>query len=457
MGYDGDVLSNILSAKQTNHTNHPDKTILWRYLFSKHEFQSAYLLELSDILNTTYTTKNHIRIIDSLTSIVENEMQDHRKRWQMITSDWNHEVQRLREFATVRQDIVRQQSIERFGLGGICSVSVAVHPPNASGTIKVSKSITTSQMQQAVFFQDVPLPLSITEHPQWKFLHWRIGDSIISTDKNVIMLPDTVSMNIIAEFVQDSTTMGNAIPIVINEIMYKAAESKDMKDWIELTNYGNESYNIGSWILRDNDNSHSFIIPPNTIINPQEYIIIAEDTTKFLEYYPRPTKIIGEFDFGFGRGDQVRLFNTENFLIDSVHYGIISPWDSNADGTGQSLELQSPVLDNTLPEHWHATGNNGGTPGRPNTPGLFVQDIGDNANISIHRNNNELEIHCTDTPQKLQCSLYSIHGNLLTRIHNIGTQTSIPLTGLSSGIYNVIIQEMATLRIIHRSSFSIIQ
>lgn len=457
MGYDGDVLSNILSAKQTNHTNHPDKTILWRYLFSKHEFQSAYLLELSDILNTTCTTKNHIRIIDSLTSIVENEMQDHRKRWPMITSDWNHEVQRLREFATVRQDIVRQQSIERFGLGGICSVSVAVHPPNASGTIKVSKSIATSQMQQAVFFQDVPLPLSITEHPQWKFLHWRMGDSIISTDKNVIMLPDTVSMNIIAEFVQDSTTMGNAIPIVINEIMYKAADSKDMKDWIELTNYGNESYNIGSWILRDNDNSHSFIIPPNTIINPQEYIIIAEDTTKFLQYYPRPTKIFGEFDFGFGRGDQVRLFNAENLLIDSVQYGIISPWDSNADGTGQSLELQSPVLDNTLPEHWHATGNNGGTPGRPNTPGLFVQDIGDNANISIHRNNNVLEIHCTDTPQKLQCSLYSIHGNLLTRIHNIGTQTSIPLTGLSSGIYNVIIQEMATLRIIHRSSFSIIQ
>lgn len=261
MGYDGDVLSNILSAKQTNHTNHPDKTILWRYLFSKHEFRSAYLLELSDILNTTYTTKNHIRIIDSLTSISRSQMHDHRKRWRMITSDWNHEVQRLREFATVRQDIVRQQSIERFGLGGICSVSVAVHPPNASGTIKVSKSIATSQMQQAVFFQDVPLPLSITEHPQWKFLHWRMGIRLFSTDKNVIMLPDTVSMNIIAEFVQDSTTMGNAIPIVINEIMYKAADSKDMKDWIELTNYGNESYNIGSWILRDNDNSHSFILP----------------------------------------------------------------------------------------------------------------------------------------------------------------------------------------------------
>jgi|GEM_PF-3436424 hypothetical protein len=455
--YNYNTLYHLLSPEKLNWSNPPTSTILWRKFFSNTTYKNSFLLTLSDELNTHFSTLNYIRIIDSLTSIVENEMQDHRKRWHMITSDWNHEVQRLREFATVRQDIVRQQSIERFGLGGICSVSVAVHPPNASGTIKVSKSIATSQMQQAVFFQDVPLPLSITEHPQWKFLHWRIGDSIISTDKNVIMLPDTESMNIIAEFVQDSTTMGNAIPIVINEIMYKAADSKDMKDWIELTNYGNESYNIGSWILRDNDNSHSFIIPPNTIINPQEYIIIAEDTTKFLQYYPRPTKIIGEFDFGFGRGDQVRLFNAENFLIDSVHYGIISPWDSNADGTGQSLELQSPVLDNTLPEHWHATGNNGGTPGRPNTPGLFVQDIGDNANISIHRNNNVLEIHCTDTPQKLQCSLYSIHGNLLTRIHNIGTQTSIPLTGLSSGIYNVIIQEMATLRIIHRSSFSIIQ
>lgn len=456
MGYDGDVLSNLLSPKQTNHTNHPDKTKLWRYLFNKHEFQNGYLLELSDLLNTTCHTKNHIRIIDSLTSIVENEMQDHRKRWPMITSDWHHEVQRLREFATVRQDIVRQQSIERFKLGGVCSLAVAIYPPTASGTIKVSKSITTSQMQQAVFFQDIPLPLSISEHRHWKFLHWRLGDSIISTDKHLIIIPDTMSMNIIAEFVQDSTTMGNAIPVVINEIMYKPSDYKDMKDWIELTNYGNEAYNIGSWIIRDDDNSHSFIIPPNTIIHPQEYIIIAEDTTKFLQYYPRPKKLMGEFDFGFGRGDQVRLFNAENILIDSVRYGIISPWDSNADGTGHSLELQSPDLDNTLAEHWFASGDEGGTPGRPNTPNLFVFGKDNSHDVTIIANHSSLGIYRNDSPQSLQCSLYSIHGNLLARISLHNTQTLMPLTEFPSGVYNVIIQDIHTSRIIHQRTITIV-
>lgn len=446
----------LLSPEKMNWSNPPASTLLWRKLFSNISWRNSFFLALSDELNGHLSANNYIRIIDSLTSIVENEMQNHRKRWPMITTDWHHEVQRLREFATVRQDIVRQQSIQRFGLGGVCSLSVAVHPVNARGTVKVSKSISTSQSQQAVFFQDVPLPLSISEQPQWKFLHWRVGDSIISTDKNAIIRPDTISMNIIAEFVQDSTTMGNAIPIVINEIMYKAADSKDMKDWIELTNYGNESYNIGSWIIRDDDNSHSFIIPPNTIIHPQEYIVIAEDTSKFLQYYPRPKKLLGEFDFGFGRGDQVRLFNDANILMDSVRYGIIAPWDNKADGTGHSLELKSPDLDNTLPEHWFASGDEGGTPGRPNTPNLFVFGNENSNEISIIANHTSLEIYRDDSPESLQCSLYSIHGNLLTHVPLHSTQTLMSLTAFPSGVYTVIIQDLRTLRIIHQRTIAIV-
>lgn len=456
MGYDGDVLDNLLSPVQTNHTNHPDRTVLWRFLFNNEHFQQSYLLELSDLLNTTCNTKSHIRIIDSLTSIVENEMQDHRKRWPMITSDWHHEVQRLREFATVRQDIVRQQNIQRFGLSGICSLSVTVHPSYARGTINVSKSISTSQSQHALFFQDVPLPLTATENPQWKFLHWRIGDSIISTDKDAVIIPTTSSLEIIAEFIPDSSRIDFSVPIVINEIMYKPSEYRDTKDWIEITNYGNESYNISSWILRDNDNSHSFIIPPNTILEPQEFMIIAEDTTKFLKYYPRPTKLIGECNFGFGRGDQVRLFNADNILIDSVQYGISTPWDSNADGTGQSLELQAPALDNSLPQYWHAYGETGGTPGRLNTQGLYISENSFNNRIAIRVHNAFLEISHSVTSQTLQCSIYSIHGNLLKRISAMEMETLMPLTEFPSGVYNVIIQEMMTSRIIHKSTFAII-
>ena len=454
--YDYNSFEYLLSPVKLNWSNPPASTLLWRKLFSNSNWKNSFLLTLSDELNTHLSTQNYIRIIDSLTSIVENEMQDHRKRWPMITTDWHHEVQRLREFATVRQDIVRQQSIQRFGLSGICSLSVTVHPSYARGTINVSKSISTSQSQHALFFQDIPLPLTATENPQWKFLHWRIGDSIISTDKDAVIIPTTSSLEIIAEFIPDSSRIDFSVPIVINEIMYKPSEYRDTKDWIEITNYGNESYNISSWILRDNDNSHSFIIPPNTIREPQEFMIIAEDTTKFLKYYPRPTKLIGECNFGFGRGDQVRLFNADNILIDSVQYGISTPWDSNADGTGQSLELQAPALDNSLPQYWHAYGETGGTPGRLNTQGLYISENSFNNRIAIRVHNAFLEISHSVTSQTLQCSVYSIHGNLLKRISAMEMETLMPLTEFPSGVYNVIIQEMMTSRIIHKSTFAII-
>ena len=454
--YNYDSFDYLLSPIKLNWSNPPASTMLWRKLFSNKYWKDSFLLTLSDELNTHLSAQNYVRIVDSLIAIVENEMQDHRKRWPMITSDWHHEVQRLREFATVRQDIVRQQSVKKFGLNGICSLSVNVHPTYARGMIKVSKSISTTRTQQAVFFQDIPLPLTATENPQWKFLHWRIGDSIISTDKDAVIIPTSSSLEIVAEFVPDSSRIDFTIPIVINEIMYKPSENKDSKDWIEIANYGNESYNIGTWILRDDDNSHSFVIPPNTILKPQEFLVIAEDTTKFLQYHTRPTTLVGEFNFGFGRGDQVRLFTAENILIDSVKYGISAPWDSNADGTGHSLELQAPALDNSLPQHWHAYGNVGGTPGKSNSQGLSVSENHIHDQISLHCHNSFLEIFCSEIPQDLYCSVYSIDGILLKRISTSATVTAISLTEFSSGVYNVIIQDKITSRLIYQRTIAIV-
>ncbi|MEX2603011.1 MAG: hypothetical protein WD361_02350 [Gracilimonas sp.] len=61
--------------------------------------------------------------------------------------------------------------------------------------------------------------------------------------------------------------------------------------------------------------------------------------------------------------DWIELYNTTSFAINIsgwiVKYDEDS-WDSNADGTGSSLELLNPTSDNYLPECWMASTQNGG-------------------------------------------------------------------------------------------------
>jgi len=75
---------------------------------------------------------------------------------------------------------------------------------------------------------------------------------------------------------------------------------------------------------------------------------------------------VGDFDFGLSSyGECIRLYDDSLRLVDSVFYGISSPWPPEPNGTGPALELINPALDNTLPENWYAS-NTHGTPGAIN-------------------------------------------------------------------------------------------
>ena len=61
----------------------------------------------------------------------------------------------------------------------------------------------------------------------------------------------------------------------------------------------------------------------------------------------------------------VRLYDQNGELQDSVSYLSVSPWPEGANGTGYTIELVHPTLDNTLPENW-ASFHELGSPGVSN-------------------------------------------------------------------------------------------
>ena len=155
--------------------------------------------------------------------------------------------------------------------------------------------------------------------------------------------------------------------VVINEINYNSLDSFDPDDWVEIYKSSNEPIDLGSWLLKDDKDDHIFTIPLNTLLLPNQYLVFCTDTIKFTALFPDVNPYYGDLGFGLGGdGDIVRLFDYNGLLVDIVEYDDIAPWDTLADGSGPTLELNHPPLDNTLGENWSASQGHG-TPGAVNS------------------------------------------------------------------------------------------
>ncbi|MFC1489851.1 lamin tail domain-containing protein [Candidatus Latescibacterota bacterium] len=161
--------------------------------------------------------------------------------------------------------------------------------------------------------------------------------------------------------------------IVINEINYNSAQSLDSGDWIELYNASDAQVDISGWTFKDSNDDNTFVIPAGSLIPPNGYFIIANNSDKFLYEFEKPSHYTGDFNFGLSNaGEAVRLYDAQENLIDIVTYGVEGDWPSEPNGRGTTLALRNPYLDNALAANW-ATSIYTGTPGKKND--ILIKDI----------------------------------------------------------------------------------
>jgi hypothetical protein len=160
--------------------------------------------------------------------------------------------------------------------------------------------------------------------------------------------------------------------VVINEIMYDSNYSPDI-EYIELHNTGPSAQNLGDWYLLDNSNTHPRCYLVGTL-GVGQYLVIAADTALFRARFPGVANLnVKGFDpggagWGLGNsGDQVRLYDDNGLLRDSVQYATSGDWPADAAGHGPSAELVNPLLDNSVGTNWLASVPEGGTPGAANS------------------------------------------------------------------------------------------
>ena len=418
----------------------PDwSTLLFRRLVEKDEWRDNFINRLADQMNILYTPERINDRIDEFVATYDSEIQQHHDRWSGGYQVWDENVQKLRNFANARTNVVRNNVISEFSnVSGTSSITINLNPSNR-GEVDLS-TITIDGPDNGwsgTYFRGVDVPVRAYPDRGYILNNWSGGLSGNNPNEAKSL---TGSTSITANFIKGSTSTQS---IVINEINYNSPDGQESGDWVELYNPNGSTVNISGWYFEDEGGSF-FGIPGGTTIAPGGYLLLVEDESKFNAIHPGVNNYIGEFGFeprGFGLsggGELITLKNADGELIDEVDYDDNSPWPTEADGDGPTLQLISPNLNNALAQSWQAI---------PATPGaLNIVGNAQNQTISFPSIPNKLT---TDGPFSISATASSglavnftivsgpatISGNTITLNGTPGT-VSVQANQSGNGDYN---------------------
>jgi len=100
--------------------NPPWSTFILRRLLTNQSFKYQFINRYCDLLNTTFSSEHVLATIDSISGLLEPEMQEHinRCRRPPTMDEWHDNVDVMRSFGQLRPSFQRQHLQNKFGLGG---------------------------------------------------------------------------------------------------------------------------------------------------------------------------------------------------------------------------------------------------------------------------------------------------------------------------------------------------
>ena len=363
--YTYNTLSFALNPNGPGWPNPPWSTFLFRRMMDNDHFKHSFINIYCDLLNTVFQPNYLISHLDSIANNIEDIIPIHRARWYNngnwpnSTVNWQSRINTMENFSTNRRSYAINHIKNQFDLPNIAQTSLNIVPEGA-GSIQLNTLKIIESGWNGYYFPTIPIEARAIPNEGFQFSSWlQFPDSNATIHVQV-----TDPFTLTAVFIPTNLSSGTT---VINEINYNSSDDYNSDDWVELINPGETEIDISDWILKDDDNSHGYTIPDETVIQPNNYLVLAKDMDLFSSSYPDINNVIGPFDFSLsGGGDQVRIFDNAGVLIDSVQYDDGDPWPVEPDGNGPTLELINPTLDNLLSESWAASTDNG-TPGAQNS------------------------------------------------------------------------------------------
>jgi hypothetical protein len=329
--------------------NPPWSTFILRKLLENPDFERAFVLRFADHLNVSFSEARVMNAIDRFYRIYDEEIPRHHKRWRLSNKTWKQEVQELRTFALERPRYVRMHLMERFNTGALRDLRLTT---TDGGQVVLNDNLEVRGAGiNGQYFENLPISLKAIPDYGYRFSHWEGIDAPPNMRDLFLSLTDPKT-TIRAVFEKYAHPLVNKV--IVNEV---CPLNRQSKDWLEIFNYTNQRISLNGWVLTDSNNEFVF---PDISLGPNDYLVVCEDSLKFMKQYPSAYNVIGGLGFGLNkRKETIRLFSRLGAAVDSFAYQV-PPTDSTF-----VLSLLLPTLDNSDAENWEMrTGI--GSPNAPN-------------------------------------------------------------------------------------------
>lgn len=432
------------------------QSILFNNLVQNIEFRHKFINRYADLLNTIFTPDYLKNFIYAMHDSLDPEMPRHFERWgknfsdtsfglpgQGTYPDWKTgNLSQLTTFVNYRQATARNQIEKTASLKQQVPVTFNVYPPGA-GKIELNTIELDSFPWAGIYFDSVPITFKAVPNPGYEFAFWQSNTLIQNPDFNQGITINTDTPDVFTAYFFGSPDTGR---ICFSEINYKSSTASDAGDWLELYNFGTVEVDMSGWKFKDGVLTNSFIFPPNTILAENQRLVLCRDTVKFKSVFPAVNNFIGQFNFGLSSlGSELRLFDKYGNLYLSMTYGSSSPWASEPNGTGKTLELLDEYGSPDNPYNWFA-GCTGGSPGTAFSPcPLSAKEMAGNGMFHLtnfpNPFNNTTAISFTlEKEDFVRLTVIDVYGKqvftLLERKMSSGTHSvDFSSEKLSSGIY----------------------
>ncbi len=163
----------------------------------------------------------------------------------------------------------------------------------------------------------------------------------------------------------------NTERIYINEIMYNPyfpslGADDEFCQYIELLNESQQQVNLDGYHLQVGTLDYS--LPTGIVLNPGQHVVFPRKSDYFAleSTYGVRSNAFGSFNDALPSLGQISLVKADGTIMDQATYGNAAPYPTEPNGTGPSLELISPSLDNQAADSWLSSSGKG-TPGAVNS------------------------------------------------------------------------------------------
>jgi hypothetical protein len=155
--------------------------------------------------------------------------------------------------------------------------------------------------------------------------------------------------------------------VVINEIHYNPDVKTEPEEFVELYNAGSSDISLAGWRLCG---AVEYAFPATAVLTAGGYAVVCQDWLTAITKWPQLLITVNDHDVAFGpfegrlgnAGQTVTVVDPSLRAVDQVSYKMGFPWPTVGDptnaarpaGSGASIQLIRPDMDNGLPGSWRS-------------------------------------------------------------------------------------------------------